>query len=812
MLLRPKCQQQHNQIEVTLGHEAVFGRLTFGLNDLQISREQGALRAGIDGRLELTACGAGRMRVLRIVTGAAAPSLVNTPPYMPKGEKVTLQPGDEIQLLVAKREEGQQKALPRVIAAWTVEVLASPSVHAQPPSVQPPRTMEALVSPQPPVVYPSPVARPETQKKMLSSSPQPPGRPAASSPASSPCRQPGLGEPSQQPPIASAAHPLSSPPRPPGRSSSSTASPLRHRPHLEPTQQPPVAPAHRPIASFFSPSSTEQRPAEQRPTEQRPAEQPPAVQPLLQTPLQPQATLPTTVRLDAASPAPAPEAVAWEAPPEKQGQAQAQGQTKVQTKVHKKMRKKLAHAEEPAVLRAKAESLPAELQADARAKADAEGVRREAEAPARCPDAPREGAPASGSGPLPEQLSARLSGAVVSSMVRVLSGWRCSPSPPNGDPAAARMATPTAAAAAGGGMPVPCGLPGAAAALRTALATLPQLRANYGTGLAGSACEPLLLALEAAVTEAAHAAGVLEVSEPAIEPKLEAMAKSPLAVAAPRTAGAPTRLKVEARAAAEASEEEEEEGAAFTAQPVAEASQASLASLASQASSVCYDRAGARTWLEKNARQGCTEVLCGLCDKWRFLPRGYDDHTMSQFEALEWDCSMHPNPLIDSCGAPCNPPRLGDEHQVDRAALPQYTPHNHLRSLQELAAAQVYQHVGGYKELKDKGWPEELCRAADGPLLATGRAATRRLVTPVTCLPGELRLRYVRQQDAQGSKQGGFPKGLAEGEPSHEKRKPPKRAAGTKRRREVDWDAAGDSDDCFTKQEQKLRIARWRVM
>ena len=104
MLLRPKCQQQHNQIEVAQGHETVFGRLTFGLNDLQISREQGALRAGVDGRLELTACGAGRMRVLRIVTGAVAPSLVNTPPYMPKGEKVSLQPGDEIQLLVAKRE------------------------------------------------------------------------------------------------------------------------------------------------------------------------------------------------------------------------------------------------------------------------------------------------------------------------------------------------------------------------------------------------------------------------------------------------------------------------------------------------------------------------------------------------------------------------------------------------------------------------------------------------------------------------------------------------------------------------------------
>ena len=28
MLLRPKCQQQHNQIEVALGHETVFGRMT----------------------------------------------------------------------------------------------------------------------------------------------------------------------------------------------------------------------------------------------------------------------------------------------------------------------------------------------------------------------------------------------------------------------------------------------------------------------------------------------------------------------------------------------------------------------------------------------------------------------------------------------------------------------------------------------------------------------------------------------------------------------------------------------------------------
>ena len=107
MLLRPKCASA--DIEVALGHETIFGRFTFGLSDLQISREQGALRAGIDGRLELTACGAGRMRVLRVVTAAAAPSLVNTPPYMPKGEKVTLEPGDEIQLLVAKREEGQQK-------------------------------------------------------------------------------------------------------------------------------------------------------------------------------------------------------------------------------------------------------------------------------------------------------------------------------------------------------------------------------------------------------------------------------------------------------------------------------------------------------------------------------------------------------------------------------------------------------------------------------------------------------------------------------------------------------------------------------
>ena len=80
-----------------------------------------------------------------------------------------------------------------------------------------------------------------------------------------------------------------------------------------------------------------------------------------------------------------------------------------------------------------------------------------------------------------------------------------------------------------------------------------------------------------------------------------------------------------------------------------------------------------------------------------------------------------------------------------------------------------------------------------------------------TCLPGELRLHYVRRQAVQGSQRGGFPKGLADGEPSHERRKP-KRAAGTKRRCEVDWDAAGDSDDCFTKPEQKLRIARWRAM
>ena len=141
MLLRPKCQHQHTQIEVALGHETVFGRDAsdsahkLGLNDLQISREQGALRAGIDGRMELTACGAGRMRVLRIVTGAAAPSLACSSPYCQKGEKVALLPGDEIQLLVAKREDGQPKALPRVIAAWTVEALVSP----QPPSVYQPQ-------------------------------------------------------------------------------------------------------------------------------------------------------------------------------------------------------------------------------------------------------------------------------------------------------------------------------------------------------------------------------------------------------------------------------------------------------------------------------------------------------------------------------------------------------------------------------------------------------------------------------------------------------------------------------------------------
>ena len=127
MLLRPKCQQQHDQIEVALGDVKVFGRLTFGLNDLQISREQGALRAAIDGSLELTSCGAGRMRVLRVVAGA--PSLVNTPPYMAKGERVALQPGDEIQLLVAKREEGQPKAVARDNAtggAWIPEPQLAP--------------------------------------------------------------------------------------------------------------------------------------------------------------------------------------------------------------------------------------------------------------------------------------------------------------------------------------------------------------------------------------------------------------------------------------------------------------------------------------------------------------------------------------------------------------------------------------------------------------------------------------------------------------------------------------------------------------
>ena len=41
-----------------------------------------------------------------------------------------------------------------------------------------------------------------------------------------------------------------------------------------------------------------------------------------------------------------------------------------------------------------------------------------------------------------------------------------------------------------------------------------------------------------------------------------------------------------------------------------------------------------------NQRAGCIEVLCGLCDKWRFLPPGYDGHTMSQFEVLEWDLTL----------------------------------------------------------------------------------------------------------------------------------------------------------------------------
>ena len=57
-----------------------------------------------------------------------------------------------------------------------------------------------------------------------------------------------------------------------------------------------------------------------------------------------------------------------------------------------------------------------------------------------------------------------------------------------------------------------------------------------------------------------------------------------------------------------------------------------------------------------------------------------------------------------------------------------------------------------------------------------------------------------------------FPRSLAEGETRQHERRKPKRVAGAKRRRDADWYASGDEDDCFTKEEQKLRLARWRAM
>ena len=67
---------------------------------------------------------------------------------------------------------------------------------------------------------------------------------------------------------------------------------------------------------------------------------------------------------------------------------------------------------------------------------------------------------------------------------------------------------------------------------------------------------------------------------------------------------------------------------------------------------------------------------------------------------------------------------------MDRAALPPYAPYNHLPSL--------------------------VVDAADGD---------------GACLPGEMRLHYVRRPAAVGSKQGGFPRSLAEGETRpHERR------------------------------------------
>ena len=107
---------------------------------------------------------------------------------------------------------------------------------------------------------------------------------------------------------------------------------------------------------------------------------------------------------------------------------------------------------------------------------------------------------------------------------------------------------------------------------------------------------------------------------------------------------------------------------------------------------------------------------------------------------------------------------------MDRAALPPYAPYNHLPSLAD---------------------------AADGD---------------GACLPGEVRLHYVRRPAAVGSKQGGFPRSLAEGETRPHERRKPKRVAGAKRRRDADWYASGDEDDCFTKEEQKLRMARFSAV
>ena len=120
MLLRPKGT--YGQLQVAAGCEKLFGRdasdashTNIGLVDLQISREQGVLQADANGRLELTCRGAGRMRVLR--RQASELVLVSSPPYMPKGEKVVLLHGDEVQLLVARRREGEAKATPQVVAA-----------------------------------------------------------------------------------------------------------------------------------------------------------------------------------------------------------------------------------------------------------------------------------------------------------------------------------------------------------------------------------------------------------------------------------------------------------------------------------------------------------------------------------------------------------------------------------------------------------------------------------------------------------------------------------------------------------------------